>query len=43
VKAIFANQGMDVVASTQEDFAAYIRSETAKWTKVIKVIGIKPE
>jgi tripartite-type tricarboxylate transporter receptor subunit TctC len=43
VKAIFANQGMDVVASTQEDFAAYIRSETAKWTKVIKAIGIKSE
>ena len=42
VKAIFASQGMDVVASTQEDFAAYIRSETAKWTKVIKAIGIKP-
>lgn len=43
VKAIFANQGMDVVANTQEEFAAYIRSETAKWTKVIKAIGIKPE
>jgi tripartite-type tricarboxylate transporter receptor subunit TctC len=43
VKAIFANQGMDVVAGTQEDFAAYIRSETAKWTRVIKAIGIKPE
>jgi len=43
VKAIFANQGMDVVAGTQEEFAAYIRSETAKWTKVIKAIGIKPE
>jgi tripartite-type tricarboxylate transporter receptor subunit TctC len=43
VKAIFANQGMDVVASTQEDFAAYIRSETAKWTQVIKAIGIKSE
>ena len=36
VKAIFASQGMDVVASTQEDFTAYIRSETAKWAKVIK-------
>jgi tripartite-type tricarboxylate transporter receptor subunit TctC len=40
VKTIFANQGMDVVASTQEEFAAYIRGETAKWTKVIKAIGI---
>ena len=43
VKTIFANQGMDVVASSQQDFAAYILSETAKWTKVIKAIGIKSE
>jgi tripartite-type tricarboxylate transporter receptor subunit TctC len=43
VKAIFANQGMDVVASSQEEFAAYIRGETAKWDKVVKTIGIKPE
>ena len=43
VKAIFANQGMDVVASTREDFTAYIRSETVKWAKVIKAIGIKSE
>jgi tripartite-type tricarboxylate transporter receptor subunit TctC len=43
VKATFAAQGMDVVASSQDDFAAYIRGETAKWTKVVKAIGIKPE
>jgi tripartite-type tricarboxylate transporter receptor subunit TctC len=34
---------MDVVASTKEDFTAYIRSETAKWAKVIKAIGIKSD
>jgi tripartite-type tricarboxylate transporter receptor subunit TctC len=43
VKATFAAQGMDVVASSQDEFATYIRGETAKWTKVVKAIGIKPE
>ena len=43
VKATFGAQGMDVVASSQDEFAAYIRGETAKWTKVVKAIGIKPE
>jgi len=43
VKSAFANQGMEVVASSQEEFTAYIRSETVKWTKVIKAIGLKPE
>ena len=43
VKTAFANQGMDVVANTQEEFTAYIRSETQKWAKVIKAIGIKSE
>ena len=43
VKTMFANQGMDVVASTPQEFAAYIRSESEKWAKVIKAIGIKSE
>ena len=44
VKALFLAQGMDTVAN----FAAGIRAptlanETAKWTKVIKTIGLKPQ
>ena len=35
--------GLDVVASTPEEFGAYMRSETEKWAKVIKTMGIKPE
>jgi len=38
-----ANDGGIVVASTPEAFAAYIRAETDKWTKVVKAAGIKPE
>ncbi|MGZ5227941.1 MAG: tripartite tricarboxylate transporter substrate binding protein, partial [Burkholderiales bacterium] len=34
-------QGYDTVASTPEWFASYIRSEIAKWAKVIKASGIK--
>ena len=35
--------GTDPVGNTPEEFAAYIRSETEKWTKVIKAAGIKPQ
>ena len=35
--------GADPVGSTPEEFAAFIRSETAKWAKVVKQAGITPE
>jgi len=35
--------GLFVVASTPEEFGAYMKSETEKWAKVIKTMGIKPE
>ena len=35
--------GGDVVANTPAQFAAYIREDLAKWSKLIKVIGLKPE
>ena len=38
-----ANDGAEVVASTPEEFGAFIRAETAKWAKVAKAAGIKPE
>jgi tripartite-type tricarboxylate transporter receptor subunit TctC len=33
--------GTDVVSNTPEQFAAYIKSEIAKWAKVIKDTGVK--
>jgi tripartite-type tricarboxylate transporter receptor subunit TctC len=36
VVARFAKQGADVVASSPSEFAAFIKSEIAKWSKVIK-------
>jgi tripartite-type tricarboxylate transporter receptor subunit TctC len=38
-----AADGAESVGSTPEEFAAFIRSETDKWTKVAAAAGIKPE
>ena len=35
--------GADPVGSSPEEFAAYIRSESVKWAKVVTDVGIKPE
>jgi tripartite-type tricarboxylate transporter receptor subunit TctC len=35
--------GADPVGSAPEEFAAYLRSETAKWAKVVKESGAKVE
>jgi tripartite-type tricarboxylate transporter receptor subunit TctC len=43
VKALFLAQGMETIANTPEEFGAYIRHETDKWTRVIKMIGLKPQ
>jgi tripartite-type tricarboxylate transporter receptor subunit TctC len=41
VKQTLLDQGIDAAPSTPEQFAAYIRSETGKWTKVIQAAGVK--
>ncbi len=38
-----AEQGIDVAASSPDEFAAFIRSEVAKWSKVIKEAGISAD
>lgn len=43
IKPKLINDGADPVGSSPEEFAAFIRSETNKWAKVAKSIGIKPE
>jgi tripartite-type tricarboxylate transporter receptor subunit TctC len=43
VKARFDELAFDVVANTQDEFAAQIRSEIARWQKVIAAAGIKAE
>jgi tripartite-type tricarboxylate transporter receptor subunit TctC len=43
VKERLASLGFEVVASTPEQFAAFIREQTAKYEKLIKQIGLKAE
>ena len=43
VKERFVKDGTEVVASSPEEFDAYIRAEIVKWAKVVKSAGIKPE
>ena len=38
-----AGDGVEAVASTPDQFAQYLREETAKWRKVVQRAGIKPE
>ncbi|MNT71615.1 Tripartite tricarboxylate transporter family receptor [compost metagenome] len=39
----FARTGGQPAPSTSEELAAFVRSETLKWAKVIKAAGIEPE
>ena len=43
LRAKLVQQGADPVGSTPEEFAAYLRSETAKWAKVVKASAAKAE
>jgi tripartite-type tricarboxylate transporter receptor subunit TctC len=43
VSSRLVNDGAEVVAGTPEEFGAFIRTETAKWAKVVKAAGISPE
>jgi tripartite-type tricarboxylate transporter receptor subunit TctC len=39
VKKSLADLGVDIVGSTPEEFAAYIKSEIPKWTAIVKASG----
>ena len=43
VKTFLFNQGLEAAPSTPEEFGAYIRSERAKWAKIVKASGAKVE
>jgi tripartite-type tricarboxylate transporter receptor subunit TctC len=43
VRERLASLGFEVIASTPEEFAAFIRQQTAKYEKLIKQIGLKAE
>jgi tripartite-type tricarboxylate transporter receptor subunit TctC len=43
LKESFAAQGLEAAPGTPEEFGAYLRSEVAKWGKVVKQSGAKVE
>lgn len=43
VQEALKREGLQQTGGTPEEFAAYIKSETTLWAKVIKDAGIKPE
>jgi len=43
VKERFLKQGVDVQTSTPEQFDAFVKSEVARWAKVIKDAGIRAD
>jgi tripartite-type tricarboxylate transporter receptor subunit TctC len=43
VRERLTSQGLNIVASTPQQFAAHIKSETVKYARVIKQAGIKAE
>ena len=43
VRQILESQGFEVIGSTPQEFAAFLRAETAKWTKIVQATGAKAE
>ena len=43
IKEQLFRQGLDASPSTPQEFSAYIKSEMAKWSKVVKASGAKAE
>ena len=43
VKDRFADLGVDAATSTPADFAAFIKTEVAKYAKLIQQVGVKVE
>jgi len=43
VKARFGKLGVDVVAGTPEHFSQFLKSEVARWAKVVQDANIKAD
>ena len=42
-RKVIAADGSEVIAGSPEQFAAVIKNELARWAKVVKASGMKPE
>ncbi|HUJ01717.1 MAG TPA: tripartite tricarboxylate transporter substrate binding protein [Usitatibacter sp.] len=43
LKAMFVKQGAEIVASSPQEFTAFLKTDYEKWKKLFNQIGIKPE
>ena len=43
IKERLSKDGADLVAGSPEEFASYLKAETAKWARVIKAAGIRAD
>jgi tripartite-type tricarboxylate transporter receptor subunit TctC len=43
VRALLLRDGLEPVGDTPQEFTALVRQEVAKWLKVVKAAGIKPQ
>ena len=43
IRQALYERGIDAAPTTPAEFSAYLKSETAKWTRVVKASGITPE
>jgi len=43
IRQRFAVEGADIVAGTPAEFSSFVANEIAKWTKVVKEGGIRPD
>ena len=41
IRERMASQGSEAVASTPENFSAFVKAEAAKWQKVIRAAGLE--
>ena len=43
VRALLLRDGLEPVGDSPQEFAGVIKAEVAKWMKVVKAAGIKPQ
>jgi len=43
LRDIYFTQGLEPTPTTPEAFGVYIKSEIAKWSKLVKAAGVKPD
>jgi tripartite-type tricarboxylate transporter receptor subunit TctC len=43
LREFYFAQGLEPTPSTPEAFGAYIKAEIAKWSKLVKAAGVKPD